>query len=236
MRTMFRAAAAVMLATGLLVVAGTPVSARHAGESITVSKTSGLVDGDSVTVTVAGFTPNANPVKLVIAGQGELVTIPDKLNFDEYGSAPTVAIGPDGSGTAEFIVTSDHGTVQDGSTLDCLTTQCWIIAVQEPFLPQPNYASQEIFFGDAGPAPTTTAPPVAPAETPTTAAPVETTTTEAATTTTESTAEKLDTDETAAVEDEEGGGSGLLIAIVAVVVVVVGVGGYFLTKKKPAAG
>jgi hypothetical protein len=233
MRTTFRAAAAALLAAGLIVLVGSPAGAKHAGESITVSKTTGLVDGDTVQVTVSGFAPNAKPVKLVIAGQGDLVTIPDKLNFDEYAVAPEVPIAADGSGSAELIVTADHGTVQDGSTLDCSTARCWIIAVQEPFLPQPNYASQEIFFGSNGPATTTTA---APAETTTTAA---ATTTEAPTTTSEvtETEDEIDTEETAAVEDDDTGGSnGLLIAIIAVVVVAVGVGGYFLTKKKPAAG
>ena len=237
MRTLFRTTAAVLIAavlltTGLLVVGSTSAGAVHAGESITVSQTSGLADGTTVQVTVSGFTPGARPVKLVIAGQGSLVTIPDKLNFDEYAVAPEVPIGPDGSGSAEFLVTADHGTVQDGTTLDCNVNQCWLIAVQEPFLPQPNYASQEIFFGTNGPA--TTAAPA-----PTDAPPVTeaSTTTEATTTTTEATTTTIDGEELAATaEDDEGGSSGLLFVIIAVVVVAVGAGGYYFTKKKPAAG
>ena len=99
MRTALAGIAAVALAVGTLALVGTaPAGAVHAGESITVSKTTGLSDGDAVTVTVGGFTPNAQPVKLVIAGQGTLVTIPDKLNFEEYAVAPTVQIAADGRG------------------------------------------------------------------------------------------------------------------------------------------
>ena len=231
MRTLFRTTAALLLTAGLLVVGSTSAGAVHAGESITVSQTTGLADGTTVQVTVSGFTPGARPVKLVIAGQGTLVTIPDKLNFDEYAVAPEVPIGPDGTGSAEFIMTADHGTVQDGSTLNCNVDQCWLIAVQEPFLPQPNYASQEIFFGTNGPA--TTAAPA-----PTEAPPVtEAPTTTESTTTTEATTTTLDTEELATSdEDDEGGSSGLLFVIIAVVVVAVGAGGYYFTKKKPAAG
>ena len=231
MTTTLRASIVLTIAAAVVLIGGAQASADHAGETITVSQTSGLADGDTVKVTVAGFTPNAKPVKLVIAGQGKLVTIPDKLNFDEYASAPTVAIAADGTGSADFVVTSDHGTVQDGSMLDCTSAQCWIIAVQEPFLPQPNYASSEISFGDAPPpAPATTAV-AAPESTvaPTTSAPP---TTEAATTTTE-----LDTDETAApAEDDDDGGSALLWVIIAAAVVVIGAGAFFLTRRKPAAG
>ena len=67
-------------------------------------------------------------------------------------------------------MTSDHGVVQDGSTLDCLVDQCWLIAVQEPFLPQPNYTFPEISFGDEPAPPPTPAPTAAP----TTAAPTTT--------------------------------------------------------------
>ncbi len=230
MRTLFRTIAAVLLAAGLLVVGAGRAGAVHAGESITVSQTSGLADGTTVRVTVSGFTPNAKPVKLVIAGQGTLVTIPDKLNFDEYAVAPEVPIGPDGSGAADFVVVADHGTVQDGSTLDCNVDQCWLIAVQEPFLPQPNYASQEIFFGSNGPA--TTAAPAPTEAPPTTEAPTttEATTTSEVTTTTEVTA--VTTSDT----KDDGGSSGLLFVIIAVVVVAVGAGGYYFTKKKPAEG
>ena len=153
MKTTMRVTAALVFATALLAVGVGQASAKHAGESITVSTTTGLADGDTVRVTVAGFTPNANPVKLVIAGQGDLVTIPDKLNFDEYAVAPEVPIAANGTGATDFVMTSDHGTVQDGTTLDCLVDQCWLIAVQEPFLPQPNYASQAISFGNEPPPP-----------------------------------------------------------------------------------
>jgi len=243
MSTRLRLTAAVSLAATLvlLTLAASSAGARHAAESITLSQTSGLAEGGTVRVTVSGFAPNAKPVKLVIAGQGELVTIPDKLNFDEYAIAPEVAIGPDGTGSADLVVTSDHGVVQDGSTLDCYVSQCWVVAVQEPFLPQPNYDSEPIYFaaGSLTPPPVgetpvaataTTAAPVA--ETPTTVAP----TTEAPTTTTEptTTTTEVDASEIAAssTTDEGGGGSGPILAIVAVVVVAVGAGGYFLTKKK----
>jgi hypothetical protein len=231
---------AVALVAGVLLVGAAPASAKHAGETITLSKSEGLSDGETIRVTVTGFTPNAKPVKLVIAGQGTLVTIPDKLNFDEYAVAPEVPIGPDGSGSTDFVVTSDHGVVQDGSTLDCTVSQCWVVAVQEPFLPQPNYASQEIYFGAAPTtappvtAPPTTAPPVTAAPTtaaPTTAAPATTTTSTSTTTTTE---KPDDTEKASATEEDEGGGNAALWAIIAAVVVVVAGGGFYLTRRKPA--
>jgi len=224
-----------------------PASAHHANETVTVTKTDGLADGETVRVTFSGFTPGGKPAKVVIAGQGELVTIPDKLNFDEYGSAPTVEIGPDGTGSVDFQVTADHGTVQDGSTLNCLNQQCWVVVVQEPFLPQPNYDTVPITFagGTLAPtaaaappttvAPVTTAPPVATTAPATTAAPTTTapTTTAPTTTTTEA---AIDAERASATTEDDGGSSGALFAIIAGVVAVLGVGGYLIARRKPPVG
>lgn len=236
-----------LLAGGMLAVgvAALPASAHHADEKVEVSKTTDLTDGDTLKVTFSGFTPGGKPAKVVIAGQGELTTIPDKLNFDEYGSAPSVEVAADGTGSFDFVATSDHGTVQDGSTLNCLVQQCWVIVVQEPFLPQPNYDSVPVtFVGGSVAAPTTEAPATpttvtdvaettaAPAvtEAPATTVASEVTSTTAADTTTESAS-------SAVVDDaDDEGGSGALYAIIAAVVVVLGVGGFVIARRKPPVG
>lgn len=248
------AMAVVALALGLF--AGTS-SANHSGEAIQVSKTSGLSDGETVAVTLSGFVPGGNDgqhpnAKLVIAGQGDFSTIPDKLNFEEYASAIEVVIQPDGTGVGELLVYADHGTQQDGTQLNCNTDPCWIVAVQEPFLPQPNYATVPITFGGAAPAPAapaaaapaapkaatpaapvTTAPPaptaaVAPETTiaaPTTVAP----TTTVATTTTAP--KRVETAAAASVADS-GTESSVLFGIIAVLASLIAGGGFLATRKK----
>jgi hypothetical protein len=228
-----------------------PSGATHAGESIQVSKTTGLADGEVVTVSFANFTPadaGGKPAKIVIAGQGVLTTIPDKLNFEEYATAVEVPVAPDGTGVAELVVFADHGTMNDGTTLDCNVQDCWIVAVQEPFLPQPNYATQQISFGAApapvaapaapsGPvAPVTTAPPatVAPETTvpPATVAPattIATTTTTVATTTTVK--ERVETAAASSVKDA-GTDTGAVFGIIGVLAVLVAGGGFLATRKK----
>lgn len=249
--TRFVRAVAVTVGMGasIALVAG-PVGATHKGEKITVSKTTGLADGDTVRVTFSGFAPGgvdgSHPnAKIVVAGQGSFNGIPDKLNFDEYASAPEVLVQPDGTGAADYTVYADHGTVQDGSSLNCNVTKCWLIVIQEPFLGpegQPRYAAQEISFG-AATAPTTAAPvapttaapvvetTVAPVAETTTTAAVATTTTEAATTTTEAEAEAAGD---VTVEDDGGSNTGLIIGIVAGALVVLGGGAFLATRKKPS--
>ena len=243
---------ALTLAVG--VTAG-PVGATHKGEKIVVSKTDALQDGDSVRVTFSGFAPGGvdgtHPnAKIVIAGQNTFTGVPDKLNFDEYASAPEVLVGADGTGATDYVVFADHGTVQDGTTLNCAVNKCWLIAIQEPFLGpegQPRYAAQAISFGSVGvaptaPVPTNTTPATtqpsattaAPGETTSTASvPAETTTTTEpeVTTTTEPTA--TTPDDTVTVKDEEGSNTGLIIGIVAGAAVVLGGGAFLATRKKP---
>lgn len=234
-----------------LVVAGTslafgatalPASAHHADEKVEVSKSTDLSDGETVKVTFSGFTPGGKPAKVVIAGQGELTTIPDKLNFDEYAVAPEVTVAADGTGSADLVVVADHGTVQDGTTLDCKTKQCWIVVVQEPFLPQPNYDTVPITFaGGSVAAPTTVAgatetTAVTAETTPTTVAAAATTTTTAAEATTTTEAELETTATSADSSDDDESGSGALYAIIAAVVVVLGAGGFVIARRKPPVG
>jgi hypothetical protein len=197
--------------------------AVHAGETITVSQSTGLADGQTVTVSFTNFTPNAKPVKVVIAGQTGFTTVPDKLNFAEYAVAPSVPVNPDGTGSIDYVVKIDHGIDNVGNPLVCGQNgqQCWLTVIQEPFLPQPNYAQQEIFFGSAGPA--TTAAPVATAA-PTTAAP--TTTSAPATTTTEKPVVTP-----AATTDDSGSNTGLIIGIAAAAVVLLGGLGFILSRR-----
>jgi hypothetical protein len=219
-----------------------PVAAAdHAGETVTVSKTTDLAEGETVTVRFSGFTFGGDKARVVTAGQGKLTTVPDKLNFDEYANAPTVDVGPDGTGSFEYVVVSDHGTTPSGAALNCKVEQCWIIVVQTPFRPQPNYASVPITFAggsvaasETTTAPTTAASPAAeaPAQTTTTAAPATTTTAvmAEATTTTVKTAEAASSKSSST---KDSGGSGALYAIIAAVVVLLGAGGFAIARKKP---
>lgn len=218
-------AIAAITLSGVSGLAGT-ASATHAGETITVSKTTGLADGETVHVTVSHFTPNAKPVKIVIAGQATFTGVPSKLNFTEYASAPTITLAADGTGEADYAVKIDHGMDNDGNPLVCGKggQQCWLIAVQEPFLPQPNYASQEITFGDAaptGPTVTIAAPTTTAAEVTTTAPTVETTTT------TTKKAVVTVTDES----KDNGSNTGLIVGIAAGAVVVLGGLGFAMTRR-----
>lgn len=239
---------------GLLVAGGSaglvggaiPAGADHAAEKITLSKTTDLVDGDAVTVTFSGFAAGGKPAKVVIAGQGKLVTLPDKLNFEEYGAAPSAEVGADGTGTLSLIAVADHGTVQDGTTLNCMTQQCWAIVVQEPFLPQPNYAAVPIYFAGGSVRPEgaatetsaaeTTAAPETTAAAETTAAPETTASAEPTDTADDVAADPEDTKAGATDEakDSDDGGNGALYGIIAAVVALVGVGAFLLSKKKAA--
>lgn len=246
-----RAAAATLGAGVALALVAGPVGATHKGEKITVSKTTGLADGDTVRVTFSGFAPGGvdgvHPnAKIVVAGQATFNGIPDKLNFDEYASAPEVLVQPDGTGAADYTVYADHGTMQDGTTLNCNTAKCWLIVIQEPFLGpegQPRYAAQEISFGTAvapttaapvapttaAPVETTTIPPAA--ETTTTAAAAVTTTTVAATTTTEAATEAAGD---VTVDDEGGSNTGVIVGVAVAAALVLGGGAFVATRKKPA--
>lgn len=197
------------------------VGATHDGETITVSRFSGLSDGEVVQVTFGGMTPasaGGKPVKVVISGQKEFTTVPDKLNFAEYGAATPIPVADDGTGSTPFTATIDHGTDNTGAPFVCgPTTPCYIVAIQEPFLPLPRWAVQEITFGAApGPAPTEAA---------TTAAP----TTAAAPTTTE--AIVAVTAEPTKDKDEDSSNTGIIIGAVAAGVVLLGGLGFVLARR-----
>ena len=214
-------AIAAISATTVLGLAGS-ASATHAGETITVSKSAGLADGETVHVSFTHFTPAAKPVKIVIAGQSTFDGVPSKLNFTEYAAAPTVTVNPDGTGEADYVVKIDHGLDNDGNPLVCGKNgqQCWLIVVQEPFLPQPNYASQEITFGDAPAAAVTTLAP-------TTLAP----TTLAPTTVAETTTTVKDVVTVTDNSKDDSSNTGLIIGIAAGAVVVLGGLGFALSRR-----
>lgn len=225
--------------------AAPPAAAHHAGETVTLSRSEGLNDGDTVTVSFTNFAAGGKPVKLVIAGQGRLVTIPDKLNFDEYAAAPEVTVNADGSGSGEIVAIADHGTVRDGTTLDCRVQQCWVVAVQEPFLPEPYYATAPIYFSGGSVAPSTSTPPDTGAPstessttptstTPTSTTPTSTTTSSSTTSTTTTTSEKPVDDEESdpKITIEEDGGSGLVFGMIGAGVLVAAAGGAVVAKKR----
>ena len=259
-RNLSRILGAAAVATAILVATALPAAADHAGEKMTTSKSTGLADGDTIDITFSNFVPGGTDgqhpnVKFVIAGQDKFNGIPDKLNFTEYANAPTAVVGADGAGSGQFVVTADHGTMQDGTTLDCTWDKCWLIVIQEPFLGsegQPRFAATPITFGTAAPATTTPPAPTTAAaapvtgDVPTTPAvdPNATTVTEPPTTVAPTTAVSTTTaaesvtataDKKADADADEGSNAGLIIGIVAAAAVVLGGGGYMATRKKPGA-
>ncbi len=223
------AAATAILAAGTGAFLVIPAGATHDGETITVSRFDGLADGDVVDVTFAKFTPTSaggKPVKVVIAGQKEFTTVPDKLNFAEYGAAPKLDVAADGTGKTTFTVKKDHGTDNNGAPFVCgQTGPCYIVAIQEPFMPIPRWAVQEITFGGSG-APVTAAPAAT-----TTTEVVATTTTEAATTTTTVKAAVMTEAPKDSTVKEESSNTGLIIGGIAAAVVVLGGIGFALSRK-----
>jgi len=218
-------------AAGLIALCGIgfapTAGATHDGETITVSKFSGLSDGEVVQVTFGGMTPasaGGKPVKVVIAGQKEFTTVPDKLNFAEYGAATPIPVAEDGTGSTAFTATIDHGTDNTGAPFVCgPTTPCYIVAIQEPFLPLPRWSVQEVTFGTAP------APGPAPTEAATTAAPTTTAPTTAVPTTTEAVVAVAE--EPSKVEEEESSNTGIIIGAVAAGVVLLGGLGFVLARR-----
>ncbi len=223
------AAATAILAAGTGAFLVIPAGATHDGETIKVSKFDGLTDGDVVDVSFAKFTPTSaggKPVKVVIAGQKEFTTVPDLLNFEEYGAAKKLDVAADGTGSTTITVKKDHGIMNNGAPLVCgVSGPCYIVAIQEPFLPLPRWAVQEITFGGSG-APVTTVPVVAT----TTTEPAIATTTEAATTTTIEKAVVTEAPKDSTVK-EESSNTGLIIGGIAAAVVVLGGLGFALSRK-----
>jgi len=224
------AAATAILAAGSGALFAAPASATHDGETIKVSKFDGLSDGDVVDVSFAGFTPasaGGKPAKVVIAGQKEFTTVPDLLNFEEYGAAEKLNVADDGTGSTTITVKKDHGIMNSGVPLVCGETgPCYIVAIQEPFLPLPRWSVQEITFGGA-----TTPVTEAPAATSTTEIAAETTTTEAATTTTTEKPVEVPLDSTVEEKKDDSSNTGLIIGGIAAAVVVLGGIGFALSRK-----
>jgi hypothetical protein len=208
------------------------VQADHASETLTLSKSEGVTDGETVTLNFAGMLKPGETTVLAIMANTFPVVGPDAFNLEEFDPSKTYPVNPDGTGAIEFVANIDHGT------FNCLEIQCYVVVFQG--IGNDSYtAGAPINFAGAGaetvPAtePPVTEPPVtepAATEPPATepavveTAPAETTPPEASVT--------AEADGDAEGDDDGGGSGGLIIGIIAALAVVGGGAAFLLSKKK----
>lgn len=224
------AAGAAVLALAALAVS--PALADHGlghnGETMTLSKEADIADGETVTVTLTSFLPEAS------------ITVVTCYNFPSAGPADcelsnygqhTATADADGMATVEYPVSVVEGRCDHENS-------CFIVA-GDGIGPNANYAGVEITFAmveEAAPEPEpTAAPEPEPTAAPeTTAAPEP----EPAPETTAAPAPEPEPEPTAApapvTSDDGGGGSAGLIVVIAVVAVVVVGGGVVLARRRSA--
>ena len=228
------AAGAAVLALAALAVS--PALADHGlghnGETMTLSKEADIADGETVTVTLTSFLPDAS------------ITVVTCYNFPSAGPADcelsnygqhTATADADGMATVEYPVSVIAGRCDHENP-------CHIVA-GDGIGPNANYAGVQVTFAvveEAAPEPEPTAAPE-PEPTPapeTTAAPEpEPEPTPAPETTAAPAPEPEPTAAPApapAPSDDGGGGSGGLIVAIAVVAVVLVGGGVVLARRRSA--
>ena len=206
----------------------------HNGETMTLSKEADIADGETVTVTLTSFLPEAS------------ITVVTCYNFPSAGPADcelsnygqhTATADADGTATVEYPVSVVEGRCDHENS-------CFIVA-GDGIGPNANYAGVEITFAmveEAAPEPEPTAAPEPepePTAAPeTTAAPEPEPEPTAAPETTAAPAPEPEPEPTAApapaASDDGGGGSAGLIVVIAVVAVVVVGGGVVLARRRSA--
>lgn len=203
----------------------------HNGETMELSKSEDISDGESVTVMVSSFLPGNTVTVLTcynfpVAGPGDC----DFSNMGQY----TATVGDDGTAAVEYTVNMVPGRCDAG-------TACYIVA-SDGIGPSSNSAAQQFTFAATAmaepepepteaPAPTTTAAP------PTTAAPVPTTTAAPPTTAAPESEPVEETAAPAAEADSDGGGSvwGWLLPVIIVVAVLALIGILFARRRAAKA-
>ena len=162
----YRTLCRLVVASIAVVLAGValapPVVADHGeghnGETLELSKSEGLVDGEVVTVTLTSWLPGKTVTVVTCyifpaAGPGD-------CELSNYGTHTTV-IGDDGTGTLEYPVSVVPGRCDE-------TTPCLVVG-GDGFGANANYAAQQITFAataaaEPEPAEETTEPEPEPAE------------------------------------------------------------------------
>ena len=198
----------------------------HNGETMTLSKEADIADGETVTVTLTSFLPDAS------------ITVVTCYNFPSAGPADcelsnygqhTATADADGMATVEYPVSVIAGRCDHENP-------CHIVA-GDGIGPNANYAGVQVTFAvveDAAPEPEpTAAPEPEPTPTPeTTAAPEPEP--EPAPETTAAPAPEPTAAPAPAPSDDDGGGSAGLIVLIAVVAVVLVGGGVVLARRRSA--
>ena len=242
-RRLSRLAAAGAAVLALAALAVSPALADHGlghnGETMTLSKEADIADGETVTVELTSFLPDASIT--VVTCYNFPAVGPADCELSNYGQHTTTA-DADGMATVEYPVSVVEGRCDHENP-------CYIVA-GDGIGPNANYAGVQVTFAmveeeaameeaeeeamveeeameeeeEAAPAPETTAAP-APE---TTAAPAPETTA----------APEPEPEPTAAPapapSDDGGGGSAGLIVLIAVVAVVVVGGGVVLARRRSA--
>jgi hypothetical protein len=144
-------AAGLVCAGAVVLMTGTPAAAAP---TLTVSKTTGLKDGDTVTVSGSGFTANLTNIAL-----GQCIKDP-ATSTDCNLAGGAVFVNADASGnTAEIslkLATSFGG--HDCGADGCVIAAQILPSAAEPEVVEANKAQVPIAFGGGGGGPATTSP------------------------------------------------------------------------------
>ena len=190
------------------------------GETLELSKSEDLQDGEVVTVTLTSWLPGKTAT--VVTCYVYPAAGPADCELSNYGMH-TVVIGDDGTATIDYPIVMVPGRCDE-------TTACLVVA-GDGFGPTANYAAQEFTFAAAAAEPAPTEAPPEPTPEPTEAAPAPTPEpteaapeptpepTEAAPAPTE--APMADDDMAALAADDDDGGSSVWVWLLPVIIVVV---------------
>ena len=141
-RRMLTAGAAVMLAAVALAPAAVADhGGGHNGETLELSKSEGLVDGEIVTVTLTSWLPGKTATVVtcyIFPAAG-----PADCELSNYGSH-LATIGDDGTATLEYPISVVPGRCDH-------TIPCFVVA-GDGFGATANYAAQEFTFAEPEPA------------------------------------------------------------------------------------
>lgn len=132
----------VALAGSAVVASMLLAAPAHAEPAVSVSPSSGLTDGQTVTVTASGFTAGTTRSVVQCAAQ---VAGQDDCNV---AGVKFINIGADGSGSIEFAVVAGDSVFPSGK--GCTADSPCLITVAEPVAQPTESAGAQITFAAAG--------------------------------------------------------------------------------------
>ena len=141
-RLLVASAAAMLAAAALAPAAIADHGEGHNGETLELSKSEGLVDGEVVTVTLTSWLPGKTAT--VVTCYVYPAAGPADCELSNYGTH-TATIADDGTATLEYPISIVPGRCDH-------TTPCLVVA-GDGFGANANYAAQEFTFAEAEPEP-----------------------------------------------------------------------------------